>query len=63
MIKMSSEPTLCVVCAWRENCKKKFLKGNDVSLRCPDFAKDLSIKQSEKNNDKKEDIGDCKGGV
>lgn len=42
---MSDEPTLCVVCAWREDCKKKFIHGKEVSLRCPDFAKDLRIKK------------------
>ncbi len=40
---MSDEPTLCVVCAWREECKKKYLHGKEVSLRCPDFTKDLQI--------------------
>ncbi len=42
---MSDEPTLCVVCAWREECKKKYLQGKDVSLRCPDFTRDLQIKK------------------
>jgi hypothetical protein len=42
---VSDEPTLCVVCAWREECKKKYLQGKDVSLRCPDFTRDLQIKK------------------
>jgi len=42
---MSDEPTLCVVCAWRERCTKKFIHGKEVSLRCPDFTKDLQIKK------------------
>lgn len=60
---MSNEPSLCILCAWRENCKKKFLKGKDVSVRCPDYTKDLSIKHPEKDDDKKKDSGDRKGGM
>lgn len=35
---------ICAVCAWRENCQKKFsVSGKDI--RCPDFTKDLSIER------------------
>jgi len=41
---MIANKEICVLCAWRENCSKKFsISGRDV--RCPDFAKDLSIKE------------------
>lgn len=33
----------CVVCAWRENCAKKF-SVPDGGARCPDFCRDVSIK-------------------
>ncbi|MBJ6727523.1 hypothetical protein [Geomesophilobacter sediminis] len=33
----------CVVCAWRENCAKKFCV-TDGGARCPDFSRDVSIK-------------------
>jgi hypothetical protein len=34
---------ICMLCAWRENCQKKFsVSGRDV--RCPDFVRDLAIK-------------------
>ncbi|MBF0558619.1 MAG: hypothetical protein HQL08_07540 [Nitrospirae bacterium] len=47
---MSDEKEFCVICAWRENCKKKFsLKAGQ---RCPDFSKDLAIK--DKPEEKKE---------
>ena len=37
------ERKLCVICAWRETCKKKFsLEGK---MHCPDFSKDLTIKK------------------
>jgi hypothetical protein len=33
----------CAVCAWRENCSKKFCI-TDGGARCPDFTRDVSIK-------------------
>lgn len=44
------ERTLCIVCAWRENCQKRFMAKKDISFRCPDFVKDVTIK--EEDNDK-----------
>lgn len=43
---MASKTEICVLCAWRESCQKKFsLSGKD--MRCPDFVKDLSIKEQQ----------------
>ncbi len=55
---MVSERTLCVVCAWRKDCQKKFLRGQDTSVRCPDFTKDVSIKEGVESDVKKENSGD-----
>lgn len=33
----------CVVCAWRENCAKKF-RVTDGGSHCPDFTRDVTIK-------------------
>ena len=33
----------CAVCAWRENCNKRF-SVCDGGARCPDFSRDISIK-------------------
>lgn len=39
---MSRKVDICVVCAWRADCQKKFsISGKD--LRCPDFSRDISI--------------------
>lgn len=57
---MDNEPSICVVCAWRKDCRKRFMKGGDVTLRCPDFTKDLAIKETE-SDDKEEDSGNNKG--
>ncbi len=49
---MTEGPILCAVCAWRKNCQKRFLKSKDIKLRCPDFAKDLAIKDTENAEEK-----------
>jgi hypothetical protein len=47
---MKAGKEICVLCAWRENCNKKFsISGRDV--RCPDFVRDLTIKESEMTED------------
>ena len=48
----------CVVCAWRENCQKKFMVA-DGGARCPDFTRDVTIKdvpEEEESKDKGEKI-------
>jgi hypothetical protein len=35
----------CVVCAWRENCAKKFCVP-DGGAHCPDFTRDISLKDA-----------------
>ena len=50
---MSDKKELCVICAWRENCQKKFsLKAGQ---RCPDFSKDYSIKEEPEETEKKKE--------
>ena len=42
---MGSKLEICILCAWRENCQKKFsVSGKD--MRCPDFAEDITVKKS-----------------
>lgn len=51
---MSSKKEICILCAWRENCQKKFsVSGKDI--RCPDFVRDLSIKEDKTGDKPKED--------
>jgi hypothetical protein len=57
---METEQTFCVICAWRENCQKRFLQGKDIQLRCPDFTRDLMIKDSVKRDGEGEDSEDRK---
>jgi len=35
-------PEVCVVCAWRATCQKKFsISGRD--MRCADFTRDVTL--------------------
>ena len=49
---MSSNPNnqFCAVCAWRENCAKKFCVA-DGGAHCPDFTRDISIKADKEEID------------
>jgi hypothetical protein len=44
----------CAVCAWRENCNKRF-SVCDGGARCPDFSRDISIKDTGETTDKPTD--------
>ena len=35
----------CAVCAWRENCNKRF-SVCDGGARCPDYSRDISIRDT-----------------
>jgi len=50
---MDSKKEICILCAWREDCQKKFsVSGKDI--RCPDFVRDMSIKESRTSENKTE---------
>lgn len=48
MNKISGDPiksetrTMCVVCAWKLDCKKKFSYEQGSVIKCPDFTRDLA---------------------
>lgn len=44
----------CAVCAWRETCNKRF-SVCDGGARCPDFSRDISIKDIGEDTDKPTD--------
>lgn len=53
---MNAAADICAICAWRASCKKKFsLSGKD--MRCPDFVRDVSIKENREEGRKgKEEV-------
>lgn len=44
---------LCGICAWRGTCQKKFSLSHDA-LHCPDFSKDVTIKDRPEKVEEKE---------
>jgi len=47
---------ICPLCAWRANCVKRFSRGDDATLHCPDFSEDVLLRrererEAEKEND------------
>jgi hypothetical protein len=45
----------CAICAWREGCKKRFhvSTGPDGTVVCPDYSRDVSIKDNDIESAKK----------
>ncbi len=46
---MATQKITCSVCAWRENCKKKY-SVIDPS-KCIDFTRDVTIKSTDEKDD------------
>lgn len=36
---------LCLNCAWRANCAKRFSMGDDCTLHCPDYCEDVTLRR------------------
>jgi hypothetical protein len=45
--------TLCSVCAWRKDCKKKFSFEQGGSVKCQDFSQDLTLKPGKTTNNER----------
>lgn len=37
------EPELCIICAWRQDCQKKYSLAH--GQKCLEFTRDLTIKE------------------
>ena len=46
---MSIDRKVCSICAWRENCQKRFSVKTDAifNVNCPDYTRDVQIRDSE----------------
>ena len=42
-IHTEAEPLLCLKCAWRQDCQKKF---SFTGGHCPEFSKDVTVKET-----------------
>jgi hypothetical protein len=38
--------TIYPLCAWRGSCAKRFSRGDDATLHCPDFSEDVTLRRS-----------------
>ena len=38
----AASPTMCVVCAWRLDCKKKYSYEQGSIIKCADFTRDAT---------------------
>jgi len=43
---------ICPICAWRANCAKRFSRGEDGGLHCPDFSEDVTLRKKPAGTDK-----------
>ncbi len=44
---MSDGYTICVMCAWRQTCSKKFSMSGATTIRCPEYTMDVTLKQAD----------------
>ncbi|MBI5571081.1 MAG: hypothetical protein HY914_14145 [Desulfomonile tiedjei] len=42
---MDAERTVCVTCAWRQTCNKKFSMDGATTTRCVEYTRDLALKE------------------
>jgi hypothetical protein len=48
---------ICPLCAWRAHCTKRFSRGDDSTLHCPDFSEDVLLrKQIQRENAKPDGV-------
>ncbi len=43
---MENDRSLCVICAWRQTCNKKFTVDGATSTRCQEYTRDITLKQA-----------------
>jgi hypothetical protein len=41
---MEGERTICVMCAWRQTCNKKFSMDGATTTKCPEYTRDVTLK-------------------
>jgi hypothetical protein len=51
---MENDRTICVMCAWRQTCNKKFSMDGATTTRCSEYTRDVTLKvpDEEKEADK-----------
>jgi hypothetical protein len=44
---LATHANICMICAWRKTCLKRFSIVQDEAFHCPDFTRDVTIKDME----------------
>ncbi|MBI5249339.1 MAG: hypothetical protein HY912_07575 [Desulfomonile tiedjei] len=44
---MGDDRTICIICAWRQTCNKKFSMDGATTTRCPDYTRDVTLRNPE----------------
>jgi len=52
---MSDDRTICVICAWRQTCNKKFSMDGATTTKCPDYTRDVTLQDSREKSTAKEE--------
>ena len=52
---MEGEKTLCVVCAWRLTCNKKFSMDGTTTTRCPEYTRDVTLTPPKDEHEQKQE--------
>jgi hypothetical protein len=53
---MVDDRTICVICAWRQTCNKKFSMDGSTTTRCPDYTRDVTLKEPEPEKDNEDEL-------
>jgi hypothetical protein len=53
---MVDDRTICVICAWRQTCNKKFSMDGSTTTRCPDYTRDVTLKEPEPEKDNEAEL-------
>jgi hypothetical protein len=48
---MENEKSVCVVCAWRITCNKKFSMDGTTTTRCLEYTRDVTLPSPTENED------------
>jgi hypothetical protein len=52
---MEGEKTICVICAWRLTCNKKFSMDGSTTTRCPEYTRDVTLQAPKGEHEQKDD--------
>jgi len=52
---MEPEKSVCVICAWRLTCNKKFAMDGATSTRCLEYTRDVTLPAPKEEGDSPEE--------